>query len=255
MIAGSRWRAQAVTLALAVALVGVTACGDDGGGAAPTSTRPPLESPPDPGPVPGDDGLDDETRDAAIASTVRVAGIACGRMSEGSGFAITDSLVATNAHVVVGVDPVQVDLVDGRRLDAEVVAFDAGADRALLRVDAHDLVPLPLGDADDGTVGALIGWEADPAPHPTPFRIDRPITVRIEEVAGVERVERPSWLLAADVESGDSGAALVTADGTVVGVAYATTTRNAGVGYAVRAEAVEALLAAGLSSTVDVPGC
>ena len=254
MTGAIRWRVPAVAVAVTVSLVGLGACGDDGG-AATTSTRPPLESPPDPGPAPVDDGLDDATRDAAVASTVRVAGIACGRLSEGSGFAITDSLVATNAHVVVGVDPVEVDLLDGRRLEAEVVAWDPVADLALLRVDDHGLDPLRLGDADDGTVGALIGWEPDPAPDPTPFRIDRPVTVRIEVVAGDERIERPSWLLAADVESGDSGAALVDADGSVVGVAYATTTRNAGVGYAVRAEAVETLLAGGLSTSVAVPGC
>jgi len=249
-------RAAALAVCALVVLLS-TACGDTASDTTSDTDvdRPPLDSPPDPGPVPVDDGLDPELRDRVIASTARVAGIACGRTSEGSGFAIADDLLVTNAHVIVGVTEIVVDLVDGRSISARPVAFDADADLAVLRVDTHDLEPLPLGDAADGTTGMLVGWEDDPAPDPTPFRIDRPITVRIDAVAGSERVERPSWLLAARVESGDSGAALVDADGTVVGVAYATTTRNADVGYAVRASEVEALVAAGLSRDVVVPDC
>ena len=75
--------------------------------------------------------------------------------------------------------------------------------------------------------GAVFGWEPGPTVDPTPFRIDRPVTVRIEAVASDERIERRSWLLAARIEAGDSGAALIDPTGTVVGVAYATTARGA----------------------------
>lgn len=234
------------------------ACGV-GTSAAPGETpveRPPLDDPPDPGPVPDSDGLSDEARDRMVASTVRISGVACGVEHEGSGFAVGDDLVATNAHVLVGVEEPMIDLVDGRRLEAVIVAFDPVADLAVLRVPGAGLVPFELGTAADGTLGTLIGWEAADRPEPTPFRIDRPVTVRIDEVASFERVERRSWLVAAEIEAGDSGAALVDADGVVVGVAYATTRREAGVAYAVRASELEALLAAGdLTSPVVVPDC
>jgi S1-C subfamily serine protease len=164
-------------------------------------------------------------------------------------------LIATKAHVLVGLDRPTVELSDGTSLDGEIVALNVIDDLALIRIRGTDFKPLPLGPADDGTVGAVFGWEPGPTIDPTPFRIDRPVTVRIEAVASKERIERRSWLLAARIEAGDSGAALVDPSGTVVGVAYATTTRGSSVAYAVRAERLEALITEGPDPELIVPGC
>jgi S1-C subfamily serine protease len=242
---------RGATLALLASLF-VGACG---GAGAPDTSRPPIDSPPNPGEIPASDGLDPVLRDQVATSTFRVVGIACGRSSEGSGFAVTDTLVATNAHVILGVEAPEIELPGGERLLTTPVAFDADRDLALLRVEGRTFAPLPLGTAEDHTVGALFGWEDGPEADPTPFRIDRPVTVRIEAVGSEERIERRSWLLAAEVEQGDSGAALVDSDGVVVGVAYATTTRGAGVAYAVRASELTDLIAEGFDSTVTIPDC
>jgi S1-C subfamily serine protease len=101
----------------------------------------------------------------------------------------------------------------------------------------------------------LVGWEAGSIADPTPYRVQRRVTVRIETVGGDTRVERPAWLLAADVEPGDSGAALIDRTGEVIGVAFATSTAGPGVGYAVRSSAIDALLAAGLDPNLSVPPC
>jgi S1-C subfamily serine protease len=242
---------------LSILLVGVVlaaGCGSDISGEPPAG-RPPLASPPDPGPPPDTDGLTADVRQNVARSTVRVTGIACGRTTEGSGFAVGRDLVATNAHVLVGLDTPTVELGDGTSLDGEIVAFNVIDDLALIRVRGTDFKPLPLGPADDGTVGAVLGWEPGPTIDPTPFRIDRPVTVRIEAVASDERIERRSWLLAARIEAGDSGAALVDPTGTVVGVAYATTTRGSSVAYAVRAERLEALITEELDPDLVVPDC
>ena len=188
-----------------------------------TGRRPPLASPPDPGPPPNSDGLSADVRQDVARSTVRVTGIACGSTTEGSGFAVGGDLIATNAHVLVGLDTPTIELGDGTSLAGDIVAFNVIDDLALIRVHGADFEPLPLGPAGDGTVGAVFGWEPGPTVDPTPFRIDRPVTVRIEAVASDERIERRSWLLAARIEAGDSGAALIDPTGTVVGVACATT--------------------------------
>ena len=236
----------------------------DGGGTLPDASpdeapdRAPLDNPPDPGPPPDHDGLSDELRAALARSTFHVGGIACGRVSEGSGFAVAADLVATTAHTVVGLDEISLSGADGLSATAVPVAFDAINDLALLEVRSAVFEPLPLGDAPDGTVGALLGWDDESTFDPTPYRIDRPITVRIEAVATgdqAERVERRSWLLAAEVEPGDSGAALVDAEGQVVGIVYAATRRGSAVGYATRAEALAELIAAGRNPETVVPAC
>ena len=242
---------------LSILLVGVVlaaGCGSETSAESPAE-RPPLASPPDPGPPPDTDGLTADVRQDVARSTVRVTGIACGRTTEGSGFAVGRDLIATNAHVLVGLDTPTVELGDGTSMDGEIVAFNVIDDLALIRVRGTDFEPLPLGPADNGTVGAVFGWEPGPTVDPTPFRIDRPVTVRIEAVASDERIERRSWLLAARIEAGDSGAALIDSTGTVVGVAYATTTRGSSVAYAVRAERLGALITEGLDPDLVVPDC
>lgn len=226
-------------------------------GVAPTTTtdRPPLDDPPDPGPVPTTDGLDDEVRARAVAATGRVSGVACGRASVGTAFAVDTDLLVTSAHVLVGVDAVAVELADGTERTGTVVAFDGRSDLAVLHVPGAGLEALAPGDAADGTTGAVVAWGAS-GPEPVPFRIDRPVTVRIDDAARTGRVARPSWLVAARIDGGDSGAPLVDRTGAVVGVAYATTRRDAGVAYAVRASELASVVAAAEPrSPVGVPGC
>ena len=236
----------------------------DPGPAPPTSSvRPPLDDPPDPGPVPADHGFSAAELAAAVESSVRVYGPACrGIVREGSGFAVADGdLVVTIAHLMVGMEEPTVELHDGRELAAVLVAFDPVNDLAVLRVEGAGLRPLPLSEAaPDGTVGAVLAWEAEGSPDPTPFRIDRPVTVRTDIVNGDERIERQSWLLAAQTEVGDSGAALVAGvDGqtTAVGVAWGASRRGGGgVAYATRAGPLAALLSVSdLNQPAEVPGC
>ena len=227
-----------------------------------TSTRPPLADPPDPGPVPTDHGFSAADLATAVESSVRILGLSCNILREGSGFAVRDGdLVVTNAHLLRGMHEPEVELADGRVLPATAVAFDAVNDLAVLRVPGAGLRPLPLSEnVPDGTVGAVLAWETEGSPDPTPFRIDRPVTVLTDIVGGDERIERPSWLLAADTEVGDSGAALIaTVEGrtTAVGVAWGASRRGGGgVSYATRAGALAGLLASSdLDQPAGVPDC
>ncbi|MYG99785.1 MAG: serine protease [Acidimicrobiaceae bacterium] len=253
-------------IAAVAMLDGGTAAPGDGQPQTPPATssiRPPLDDPPDPGPVPDDHGLSSADLAAAVESSVRVYGPACrGIVREGSGFAVVDGdLVVTIAHLMIGMHEPTVELHDGRELGAMLVAFDAVNDLAVLRVSGAGLRPLPLSEAvPDGTVGAVLAWEAEASPDPTPFRIDRPVTVRTDIVNGDERIERQSWLLAAQTEVGDSGAALVTGvDGriTAVGVAWGASRRGGGgVAYATRAGPLAGLLASSdLEQPAEVPAC
>lgn len=228
----------------ALALV-AAACGDDAPAAEPTGTG-----------IPETHGLSDAMLARVLPSTVGIEGVACGRLASGSGFALTEDLVVTNAHVILGIDEIVVHTFDGRELAATPVAFEPDDDLALLDVEGGGFTPLPLTDnASTGSTGVLVGWESGRAADPTPYRVDRAVTVRIETVGGTKRVERPAWLVAADIDVGDSGAALIDRTGEVIGVAFATSTVGEGVGYAVRSSAIEQLVAAGIDKNLSIPGC
>jgi len=241
------------TVALGLAIVG-GACGASSPATIPIE-RPPLGSPPDPGRPPETDDLSLDQRLAAEAATVGIRGIACGRMVTGTGFAVEPDLIATSAHVIVGIDEITVETSEATSMVAIPVAFDPINDLALLQVTGYDFVPLALGTATDGTTGALFVWDATDAVTSKPFRIDRPLHVQIEMVAGWQTVRRPSWLVAADISRGDSGAPLVSSEGHVVGVAFASSTNGTSASYAVRAAALETLITATGDTPVELPDC
>jgi serine protease Do len=76
----------------------------------------------------------------------------------GSGVVITpDGFTLTSAHVVTRTEGKgRASFVDGRELEFEVVGSDPLSDLAVLRVDARDLVPAELGDAERLRVGQLV---------------------------------------------------------------------------------------------------
>jgi serine protease Do len=76
----------------------------------------------------------------------------------GSGVVITpDGYTLTSAHVVARTEGKgRASFVDGRELEFEVVGSDPLSDLAVVRVDARDLVPAELGDAERLRVGQLV---------------------------------------------------------------------------------------------------
>jgi serine protease Do len=83
-----------------------------------------------------------------------------GRILDGGGSAVVitpDGFTLTSAHVVARTEGHgRASFVDGRELDFEVVGSDPLSDLAVLRVDARDLVPAELGDAERLRVGQLV---------------------------------------------------------------------------------------------------
>jgi S1-C subfamily serine protease len=79
--------------------------------------------------------------------------------AEGAGSAVaisSDGYMLTSAHVIAGGNGVGATFSDGREMGADVIGSDPLSDLALVRVDARDLQPGELGDADDLRVGQLV---------------------------------------------------------------------------------------------------
>ena len=194
------------------------------------------------GPPPRVSGIDPATAARAAAATVKVVGEACGRIQEGTGFVARPGLVVTNAHVVSGESRTTLERSDGARVDAVVVAFDPARDLAVLSAPALDRPALPLGSVQPGVRGAVYGHPGGGPLQASPFRVDRRIRAVGRDIYGSSRTERDVLVLAADLEPGDSGSALVSRGGRVAGVAFAIAPDRPGVAYALTPAEVRAVL-------------
>ena len=214
-----------------------------------------LQPAPDPGPPPAASGLTDDVARRAVQSTVKVEGIACNRIQDGSGFVVAPGMVVTNAHVVAGEDETEVELDDGSKRDAVVVAFDPSRDIAVLQVDELDRTPLNLRDAEVGDIGGVFGHPGGGDLEISPFKVGDQITAVGTDIYDHDRSRREVLVLASDLAPGDSGAAMVDTQGNVVGIAFAVAPDKPGVAYALALEELREVLATDLSTPRDTGDC
>jgi S1-C subfamily serine protease len=214
-----------------------------------------LRAAPDLGPPPAATGLTDAVADNVVRSTVKVEGVACDMVQEGSGFVAAPDLVVTNAHVVAGEDETQVELHDGTVRDATVVAFDPGRDVAVLRVSGIDRPALPLRDAEVGDVGGVFGHPGGGPLEISPFQVADEIIASGTDIYDRQETRREVLTLASALAPGDSGSALVDPAGSVVGVAFAVAQDEPNVSYALTLDEVRAVLQGDLTGAVDTGGC
>ena len=214
-----------------------------------------LQEAPDLAAPPEASGLTESVAETAVRSTVKVQGVACRRVQEGSGFVVQPGLIVTNAHVVAGEDDTQVQLHDGSSRDATVVAYDSRRDIAVLRVDGLDVPPLALRDADVGDVGGVFGHPGGGQLEVSPFEVAEEITAVGNDVYDREESRRQVLVLASNLAPGDSGGALIDPQGDVVGLAFAVAPDKSGVAYALALEEVRAVLSGDLSAERDTGDC
>lgn len=179
------------------------------------------------------------------ASTVKVEGQACDRIYEGSGFAVANDLVVTNAHVVAGEGPgdTQVLLPNGSTLAATVVMFDSNRDLALLRVRHLGETPLAISVARVGQTGAVFGHPEGQDPLAvTPARVSDEETAVGRDLYDSHTTRRDVLVLASALAHGDSGGALVDSNGAVIGVAFAISANQQGTSYALATSELKAAL-------------
>ncbi len=208
---------------------------------------------PELGPPPASTGLDQATAARVARSVVRVEGLACRQIQNGSGFVVGDGLVVTNAHVVAGESTTTLQLDDGDEVDAEVVAFDPGRDLAVLAAPGLDRPALPLAAADVGDVGGVFGHPGGASLRIAPFSVARGISATGRDIYGTDLTEREVLEVASSLEPGDSGSALVDPSGTVIGVAFAVARDRGDVAYALATSEVEDLLAEPLTGADTGP--
>jgi serine protease Do len=148
-------------------------------------------------------------------STVQV--FAAGSRSSGSGVIWKgDGLILTNSHVAPSADEAQIQLWDGRRLDARVTSRDPRRDLVTLRVAAEGLEDLA---ATPGNSAALRSGELAIAVG-SPLGFAGAVSTGVIHSTGrLEGMGRQTWIRAAvRLAPGNSGGPLANARGEVVGI-------------------------------------
>jgi S1-C subfamily serine protease len=214
-----------------------------------------LRPTPDLGPPPADPGLATATVVSVSRSVVKVEGVACNRVQDGTGFVVGNELVATNAHVVAGERETQVLRDDGSRVDARVVAFDPERDVALLRVPGLGRSPLKLGDSSLEASGGVFGHPGGGPLRIAPFAVANRIRATGRDIYGTQLTTRDILELRSGLRPGDSGSALVDKAGTVVGVAFAIAPDKPEVAYALSMTELRAVLQGPLTDAVGTGRC
>jgi serine protease Do len=165
-------------------------------------------------------------------STVHVSS---GRRGHGSGVIVKpEGVIVTNAHVA-SFSPVEVELWDGRRAQANLSIRDTVHDIAVLRVPFSELPAAPLADSDQLRVGELVIAIGNP------LGFMGALTTGVVHAIGRVSGLGPMKWVQADVRlaPGNSGGPLAEARGHVIGI---NTMIAAGIGLAVPSNTVSRLL-------------
>jgi Do/DeqQ family serine protease len=136
----------------------------------------------------------------------------------GSGVIVrSDGYILTNHHVVDGAEQVRVELTDGRGFEAEVVGSDPPSDLAVLKIQGTDLTTLALGNSDDVRVGDVVLAVGNP------LGVGQTVTMGIVSAKGRATGAGDGSFedfiqTDAPINRGNSGGALVSTRGELVGI-------------------------------------
>jgi S1-C subfamily serine protease len=197
----------------------------------------------------------------AVKSVVRVEGTsaACKIRMTGTGFVAAKGYVVTNAHVVAGVDTVGVRVQGkGTLYSGKVVYLDPAIDIAVIKVAKVRAAPLPIGVSQQrGTELVVTGFPGGGRLTLIPARVRAVTSSKGTDIYGNRPVRREIYALRADIKQGDSGAPLLAADGSVVGLVFASSATDQQTGYALVPDLITAALdeASAATAAVDTGDC
>ena len=136
----------------------------------------------------------------------------------GSGVVISsDGYIVTNNHVIEQTDYIEVILNDGNSYPAKLIGTDPQTDIALLKIEATDLVFIPLGNSDNIELGQWVLAIGNP------FNLTSTVTAGIISAKarrmGMNNRSVDSFIQTdAAVNPGNSGGALINIQGELIGI-------------------------------------
>ncbi|MEI8342818.1 MAG: Do family serine endopeptidase, partial [Verrucomicrobiota bacterium] len=154
--------------------------------------------------------------------------------SLGSGVIVSkEGHILTNNHVIADMDEIKVQLNDGRVFPAKIIGTDDRSDIAVLKIDAPELRPLPLGNSDKVKVGQLVFAIGNP------FGLDESVSMGIISAKGRRATDdstREFFQTDTAINPGNSGGPLVNVRGEIIGInssIYSGSGGWQGIGFAI----------------------
>lgn len=171
------------------------------------------------GPGQDDDSLPPQFRQMPPGQPMPARGL-------GSGFIVDrDGIILTNAHVVADAKEVIVKLTDQREFTAKVIGVDRTSDVAVIKIEAHDLPTVKLGDPEKVSVGEWV------VAIGSPFGLDNSVTQGIVSAKGRALPDGsyvPFLQTDVAVNPGNSGGPLFNLAGEVIGINSQIFSRSGG---------------------------
>jgi serine peptidase DegS len=165
--------------------------------------------------------------------------------SLGSGVIVdAKGTIVTNQHVIAGAESIQVQLADGRISDAAIVGLDPDTDIAILSLKLDKLPTISLGRSDTLRVGDIVLAIGNP------YGIGQTVTQGIVSATGRGQLGLATFenfiQTDAAINLGNSGGALIDAQGDLVGINTAVLNRQyggpEGIGFAIPVNLVRGVM-------------
>jgi len=160
-------------------------------------------------------------------------------LAQGSGFFVTENIVATNLHVIYGAAEAAIRLVGNSKIYSVggVVAVSKRRDLVLLQVSNVRGTPLALASANQTEVGEEIYVLGNPE------GLEGTISTGIVSGIGTRRIEGEDLIqVTAPISPGSSGGPVVNKRGEVIGIAEASLSEGQNLNFAVPADYLVSLL-------------
>jgi serine protease DegS len=152
--------------------------------------------------------------------------------------------IVTNQHVIAGAESIRVQLADGRISDATIVGQDPDTDLAILHLAMDKLPIMPVGRSDTLRVGDIVLAIGNP------YGVGQTVTQGIVSATGRGQLGLATFenfiQTDAAINLGNSGGALIDANGDLVGINTAVLNRAyggpEGIGFAIPVNLVRGVM-------------